>query len=188
MDGDKTINFCGKTINLTEIYNSRLTRIIVIIIGLLLISIILMFLSAIATQIIPQFTVQDAMSRYSNNSTMAAMHLDVANNLLMFLTTFAYVILTLFLVYETTNTVKESRNAIDQSKKEQKIRDIENKLEKFYIPTYNILTSPSKYSHYYTIEGDPEKPYIGLREIRKYNYLADEKTYNLFETYVQSIC
>jgi hypothetical protein len=67
--------------------------------------------------------------------------------------TFFYVVLTLLLVTQSGKAVIKSEEAIAQSKKEQQIRDIEHRLEKFYIPADDILNSQEKFDRIQTIEG-----------------------------------
>jgi hypothetical protein len=94
--------------------------------------------------------------------------------------TFFYVVLTLLLVTQSGKAVIKSEEAIAQSKKEQQIRDIEHRLEKFYIPADDILNSQEKFDLIQTIEGS----HNGLKTIRKYSYLADKKTYEAYDTYI----
>jgi hypothetical protein len=86
----------------------------------------------------PHFFVKTAMSMYNNNSTEAEMHISLANNFLLSAITSIYVLL-------TWNLAMQSKQAIEQSRKEQKIRDIENRLEKFYMPAQSTLKVAVEY-------------------------------------------
>lgn len=148
---------------------------------------------------LPQSFVQDAMSIYNGNSTMAEMHVSVANNLLLSAITFVYVLLTWNLAKESKNAVTQSKEAIVQSRKEQQIRDIENRLEKFYMPAQSILkvaveflkdtihftkwtdevSSCQRGNHSQSTTGEEDaNTYAAekLKEIEKYRFLAKEKT------------
>jgi hypothetical protein len=81
------------------------------------------------------------MSSYNNNSTLASVHITAGSNLLIAFVTFLYVLLTGALVIYSQEAIKQSQKAIEksqeaieQAKKEQQIRDIEHRLEKFYYP------------------------------------------------------
>jgi hypothetical protein len=168
---------------LEKIKNHPITQVLyVIIVGIVLIILFKMFLI-----IIPSLAVHDAMSRYENNSTLAGMHVATETNLLIFFVTLAYVILTLILVTETKKTVI-------QSKKEQQIRDIENRLEKFYIPADDIMNNQLNNIKYTILNGHISSPTgvvpseIGLKQINQYNYLADKKTYKAYDIYFKTGC
>ena len=135
------------------------------------------------------------MWMYNNNSTLAGMHTTTATNLIIAVVTFLYVLLTGALVTQSKEAVakanvaiEKSEEAIAQSKKEQQIRDIEHRLEKFYIPADDILNGKDKKGRNNTIEGNLEAKYKGLKQIRKYSYLAETATYEAYEKYIKSNC
>lgn len=142
-------------------------------------SLILYFVSI---YFLPTLFVDDIVSLWQGNSTIAQMHVDLANSISTFFLTFGYVILTYFLVIQ-------SKETIAQSKKEQQIRDIEHRLEKFYLPVIDIVNIAKKYKEFcphkflrgYEInlgtESDPI--YVkskGFDEISEYRYLAEKDT------------
>ncbi|WP_212556119.1 hypothetical protein, partial [Methanosarcina spelaei] len=97
-----------------------------------------------------------------------------------------------FWKYFGTNTqskeiITQFEETISRSKKEQQIKDIENRLEKFYIPVEDIINGKLKKNHEQTINGWPPANYIGLKDLRKYSYLAEKETYKAYETYIESI-
>ena len=144
---------------------------------------LIQFILIMLIQIVPHSFVQDAMLINNKNSTTAEMHISVANNLLLSAITFVYVIL-------TWNLAKESKNSIAQSKKEQQIRDIENKLEKFYIPADDIINLKHRHKER-TINGfvrNDNQFVQGLKHLRKYSYLADNETYKAYEKYMSTEC
>lgn len=132
-----------------------------------------------------------------NDSTLAGMHISAASNLLIAFVTLLYVLLTVILVTqskEATTQSKEaviqSKEAITQSKKEQQIRDIENKLEKFYIPADDIINLKHRHKER-TINGfvrNDNQFVQGLKHLRKYSYLADNETYKAYEKYMSTEC
>jgi hypothetical protein len=90
---------------------------------------------------------------------------------------------------QSKEAIYQSKETIEQSKKEQQIRDIENRLEKFYIPADEIINGQLKKNHEQTINGGPNgSGVLGLKHIRKYSYLADTKTYKTYETYIKTNC
>jgi len=131
---------------------------------------------------------KDILKLYNYNTTLAEIHISIANNLLMTFITFLYVVLTLALVMQSKEQVAHSKIEVEQLKKEQQIRDIENRLEKFYIPAEDIINGKLKKNHEQTINGLPPANYIGLKDLRKYSYLADKKTYEAYEIYIESNC
>lgn len=131
---------------------------------------------------IPTEYEEQILHQYDNNTNLTDIHISTANSLLMASITFLYVLLTIALV-------KQSNEAIAQSKQEQYIRDIENKLEKFYIPADDIINNQQyNISHKDTINGWSPTNYVGLKHLRKYSYLADKTTYEAYEKYITSIC
>lgn len=131
--------------------------------------------------VIPSIFVNGVMPMYANNATKAEMHVSIANNFLIFFATVAYVIITLFLVIQ-------SQEAIEQSKTEQRIRDIENRLEKFYIPLKDGLDALTPVDKWTKKFKDKNLSHMYLDKISKYSYLADEETYKLYEEYIISRC
>lgn len=163
-------------------------------------ALLLLFLLFLIVTLIPALFVYSTTSAY-NDSTLAEMHISAANNLLITFVTLLYVLLTVVLVtqskeavIQSKEAVIQSKEAIAQSKKEQQIRDIENRLEKFYIPADEIINHPiSKKSRNDTIHGHQgglkDSGYvIGLKHLRKYSYLADKTTYDTYEKYINNIC
>ena len=152
------------------------------------------------------------MSFY-NDSTMANTHVTTSINLIIAFVTLLYVWLTGSLVTASRESIKLSREAItksneaielskesvEQAKKEQQIRDIENRLEKFYMPAQSTLkvaveflkdtihfTKWTKEVNSYqradykqdTTSEESANAYAAekLKEIEKYRFLAKEKT------------
>lgn len=137
---------------------------------------------------IPNVYEKDIMQRYDNDTTLTDIHISTANNLLMAYINFLYVALTVIII-------TQSRDAIAQSRKEQQIKDIENRLEKFYIPADDIINNPqTNKNRDNTLTGHPGNLYkdpdyvIGLKHLRKCSYLADKKTYEAYEAYINSNC
>lgn len=185
---------------LEKIKNNWIVKLIKLLIGLAVILILTQFIFIMLIKIIPHSFVQYAMSVNNDNSTIAEMHISVADNLLLFAITCVYAIFTWYLV-------SESKKAIAQSKREQHIRDIENRLEKFYIPAQNtlkiadeFLKNPTEFTKWteevisyqrgdYDNDTTPEKMAIvyaveKLKEIEHYRFLAEEKTCRLFIKYI----
>jgi hypothetical protein len=96
--------------------------------------------------------------------------------------------LTLGLIVFSGLSLSSAQDTLKQSQKEQRIKDIENRLEKFYIPAEDIINGKLKKNHEQTINGWPPANYIGLKDLRKYSYLADKETYEVYETYIESNC
>ena len=128
------------------------------------------------------------MSNYNSNSTLAGMYITTVNGLLICVLTLMYVFLTFSLVEQSRKSVKKSEEAIAQTKKEQQIRDIENRLEKFYIPAKAIINGPLRTKSYEIICGKPSENFDGLASIRKYSYLAKKKTYKAYEDFLTKDC
>lgn len=147
-----------------------------------------MFLLILIIYIIPAMLENTTLKFYNYNTTLADMHISIANNLLMTFITFFYVLLTVALVTQSKEQVAQSKLEVAQSRKEQQIRDIENRLEKFYIPAEDIINGKLKQNHEQTINGWPPDNYIGLKDFRKYSYLADKETYGAYKTYIESNC
>lgn len=163
-------------------------RTLIFIIGLLLILKALEIIVKASLIILPSLAVHDAMVRYDNNLTLASLHVTTATNLLSFFATLAYVVLTWIIVTQSEKAVKKSEEAIAQSKKEQRIRDIENRLEKFYIPAIDIINGPLRKEKHGIIRGKPSENLDGLVSISKYNYLAEKNTYKAFEKFMTKDC
>lgn len=144
---------------------------------------------------------------------MANTHVTTSINLIIAFVTLLYVWLTGSLVTASRESIKLSREAItksneaielskesvEQAKKEQQIRDIENRLEKFYMPAQSTLkvaveflkdtihfTKWTKEVNSYqradykqdTTSEESANAYAAekLKEIEKYRFLAKEKT------------
>jgi hypothetical protein len=136
----------------------------------------------------PSPIVSSIISLYQGNSTSAQMHVDIANNFSIFALTLGYVILTLILVIQ-------SKEAIARTKNEQQIRDVENRLGKFYLPTIDKINESRKFEEvcphrffatYGENKGTEKDPiYIqhhGFDEISHYRYLAEKETLDKVET------
>lgn len=173
--------------NLDKNKDNWIVRILGLLVFLSFVLVFAQFIFTMLMRIMPQSFVETAMSIYNDNSTKAEMHISVANNLLLSAITFVYVLL-------TWNLATQSKEATAQSRKEQQIRDIENRLEKFYIPADEIINHPiSKKSRSDPIHGHQpglkDSGYvIGLKHLTKYSYLADKTTYDAYEKYIKSIC
>jgi len=161
--------------------NSWVYRPLVILMSFTIIIIILLLYFSWILPYTLHSTIQDAMRNYNNSSTMAGMYVSTETNLLMFVTTVAYVILTLFLVNETSN-------AVTQTRKEQQIRDIENRLEKFYIPAIDIINGSLQKKKHEIIRGEPSENLDGLVSISKYSYLAEKNTYKAYDKFITKDC
>jgi Ca2+/Na+ antiporter len=124
---------------------------IILIISLLVLTLILNFIPAMFENATLErydydTTLADMHISIANNllmtfidTTLADMHISIANNLLMTFITFLYVLLTVVLVTQSKEQVAQSKVEVEQLKKEQKIRDIENRLENFYMPAQSTL-------------------------------------------------
>lgn len=167
-----------------KIKNNWIVKLIKLLIGLAVILILTQFIFILLIKLIPHSFVQYAMSANNDNSTIAEMHISVADNLLLFAITCVYAIFTWYLV-------SESKKAIAQSKREQHIRDIENRLEKFYIPADDIINLKNRHKER-TINGfkrNTDNQFVqGLQHLRKYSYLADKATYEAYEKYMSTEC
>lgn len=173
--------------NLDNIKCKDITReTIIVVIGLLLLILVI--------YIIPAMLEITTLKFYGYNATLADMHISIANNLLMTTVTFVYVLLTVALVKQSKEQVAHSKLEVAQLQKEQQKRDIENLLEKFYIPADEIINRPvHKKSHDETVNGYQggrnDSGYVmGLKHLRKYSYLADKNTYDAYEKYITFIC
>lgn len=133
---------------------------------------------------IPNIYEKDIMQRYDNDTTLTDIHISTANNLLMAYINFLYVALTAIII-------TQSREAIAQSRKEQQIKDIENRLEKFYIPADDIINLKHRHREN-TVNGykrNTDGQFVqGLQHLRKYSYLADKATYEAYEKYISTEC
>lgn len=185
-------------INLDKIKGKNIAKLsifIVIGIGILLSLIVLgTFLLLFVLYFIPGMFVKDILKIYDYNATLADMHISLANNFLMAFITFFYVLLTVALVTQSKEQVAQSKIEVAQLQKEQQIRDIENRLEKFYIPADEIINRRvHKKSHDETIHGyqggrNDSGYVIGLKHLRKYSYLANKATYDAYEKYITFMC
>ncbi len=143
--------------------------------------------------VIPLIFVNGTMQTY-NDTTKAEMHVNITGIFLSFFATVTYVIITYILAVQSKEAITLSTKAIDQSKKEQKIRDIENRLKNFYIPAEEIINNPihrkSRSDIIYGYQGGLKEPshVNGLKYIGKYSYLADKTTYNAYEKYLANAC
>lgn len=161
-------------------------ELIIVVIGLLLLILVI--------YVIPAMIEITTLKFYGYDTTLADMHISIANNLLMTSITFIYVLLTVALVTQSKEQVAQSKLEVAQTRKEQQIRDIENRLEKFYIPADEIINRHvHKKSHDETVHGyqggrNDSGYVIGLKHLRKYSYLADKKTYDAYEKYIMYIC
>jgi len=86
------------------------------------------------------------------------------------------------------DTLKQSEKQQKQLQDEQRIRDIEKRLELFYIPADDIINGNDNKNRKNTIEGNQPAGYKGLKEIRKYSYLANKTTFEAYEIYIKSNC
>jgi hypothetical protein len=123
------------------------------------------------------------------------------------------VMLTTALVLITASYASDTRDMLTQSKKEQRIRYIEKRLESFYIPVQDILEDPQyNFKPLQDLPGQPHYEYmvvkykdstslpcphilynmqvlfyhVQAKELKKfslYRYLAEEKTASLFVKY-----
>lgn len=120
--------------------------------------------------------------------------LNTSSSIALTILTVGYVLLTYSMLNESKNAVKQSRDAIEQSKIEQQIRDIENRLEKFYIPAEVIINkaiqSKSRDDTIHGYQGGlKDADYvIGLKHLRKYSYLTTKTTYEAFQKYLTTNC
>ncbi len=126
---------------------------------------------------------------YSNqNCTLDNCTSFINQNSSSFVSIFANTMLTLALIIFSAFSLSSAQDALRQSKKEQQIKDIENRLEKFYIPVEDIINGKLKKNREQTINGWPPANYIGLKDLRKYSYLADNPTFEAYEKYTESNC
>lgn len=96
----------------------------------------------------------------------------------------------------TLNYVVLTNKAVKQTKIEQQIRDIERKLEKFYIPAIDILEDENNHIFPEIVRGRRENIgektnpiYIknkGLNDIKEYRYLAEKDTSEKFDTFIKN--
>lgn len=185
-------------INLDKIKSKNIAKVsilLVTIIGILLLLTVLgTFLLIFVLYLIPGMFEKDILKIYNYDAILADMHISIANNLLMTFITFLYVLLTVALVMQSKEQASQSKLEVAQSRKEQQIRDIENRLEKFYIPADEIINRHiHKKSHNETVHGyqggrNDSGYVIGLKHLRKYSYLADKDTYDAYEKYITFIC
>lgn len=115
-----------------------------------------------------------------------------------FVSVFTNVMLTLGLIFfsalslsSANKTLKQSKEQQEQLQDEQRIRDIEKRLEKFYIPANDILNFKHR-SREYTVNGykrNTDGQFVqGLQHLRKYSYLANKLTYKAYEKYMSEKC
>lgn len=117
--------------------------------------------------IVAKWIVDYSFTEY-DNSTISGLYANSITNTTIALVTVAYVLLTGIIV--------------TQSRKEQQIRDIENRLEKFYIPAEEIINNSSiNKNHKDTINGLQTANYDGLKHLKKYSYLANKTTFEAYE-------
>ncbi|MGB9939335.1 hypothetical protein [Methanosarcina sp.] len=131
----------------------------------------------------------------NQNCTLVNMTSFVNQNSSDFVSIFVNTMLTLGLIIFSALSLSSAQDALKQSEKQQKqlqdeqrIRDIEKRLEFFYIPAEDIINGKLKKNREQTINGWPPANYIGLKDLRKYSYLADKETYKAYETYIESNC
>jgi hypothetical protein len=173
---------------------------------------------ALIVVVIPQLMVNYTMSIY-NDTTLANTHSTTSTNLLIATVTALYVWLTGNLVTiskksielskesitkseesiklskeaitQNKRSIELSEEAIKQSRKEQQIRDIEHRLEKFYIPADDIINLKHR-NRNNTINGfkrNTDGQFVqGLQHLRKYSYLADKTTYESYDKYMSTGC
>lgn len=130
------------------------------------------------------------------NFTLVNMTPFVNQNSSDFVSVFTNTMLTLGLIVFSALSLSSAQDALKQSQKQQKqfqneqqIRDIEKRLEFFYIPADDIINGQLKRNHEQTIKGNPARSDLdGLKHLRKYSYLADKATYEAYETYIKSNC
>ena len=141
----------------------------------------LLVIVILSITVIPFIFVNGVMTLYNYNSTKVEMHATIAGNFLIFFITVAYVIITYFLVIQ-------NQEAIEQSKNEQRLRDIEKRLENFYIPLkdkLDFLAHDDEWTRKFTNQSNLNNH---LQDINKYSYLADEEAYKKYEKYITSRC
>lgn len=84
-----------------------------------------------------------------------------------------------------------SQDILRQLQNEQQIKDIENRLEKFYIPADDVINLKHRRREY-TVNGyrrNTDCQFVqGLQHLKKYSYLADEDTYEAYEKYMSTEC
>ncbi|KKH15816.1 hypothetical protein [Methanosarcina mazei] len=185
-------------INLDKIKGKNIANasiLLVTVIGILLLLTILgTFLLLVVLYLIPGMFEKDILKLYNYDTTLADIHISIANNLLMTSITFIYVLLTIALVTQSKEQVAQSKLEVAQTRKEQQIKDIENRLEKFYIPADEIINRRvHKKSHDETVHGyqggrNDSGYVIGLKHLRKYSYLANKATYDAYEKYITFMC
>jgi hypothetical protein len=99
--------------------------------------------------------------------------------------------LTLGLIVFSGLSLSSAQDALRQSQKEQQIRDIENRLEKFYIPVDDVINLKHRHREN-TVNGskrNTDGQFVqGLQHLRKYSYLADKATYEAYEKYMSTEC
>ncbi|KKG94565.1 hypothetical protein [Methanosarcina mazei] len=182
-------------INLDKIKSKNIAKVsilLVTIIGILLLLTVLgTFLLLVVLYLIPGMFEKDILKLYNYDTTLANIHISIANNLLMTFITFLYVLLTVALVMQSKEQVAQSKLEVAQSRKEQQIRDIENRLEKFYIPAEEIINHKHG-KREQTVNGykrSTDSQFVqGLQDLRKYSYLASKTTYEVYERYMSTEC
>ena len=186
---------------------------------------LLLLVFILIVTVIPELMVNFTMSLY-NDTTLAGTHTTTSTNLIIAFVTILYVWLTKNLVTtskesielskksiaQNIRSIELSKEAIVQSQKEQRIRDIEKRLELFYIPTQNILIALNSLIEWEKKEmeesekkqnyGKPNLNYgkpnanhgsfqrenfeatSKLKELGKFRFLAKDKTCKSFMSYV----
>lgn len=145
---------------------------IIILVGFLSLGVFILFVA--------KSIVDHSLTEYADPTTSGLYANSITNTTIAFVTV-AYVFLTGLIV--------------SQSRKEQQIRDIENRLEKYYIPAIDILEDPQtlRFGNPYMIISmgyisgrltNSPITYPGLIHLRKYSYLADKETYNKYLEFI----
>lgn len=150
---------------------------------------------AVAT-FLSYFTLLPFVYDSNQNSTSLNMTSFVNQNSSDFVSIFVNTMLTLGLILFSALSLSSAQDALKQSEKQQKqfqdeqrIRDIEKRLEFFYIPADDIINNDRiNKKPRDLINGVSAANYDGLKKIRKYSYLADKATYEAYETYIKSNC
>jgi hypothetical protein len=142
----------------------------------------------------------------SNNSTPIGINTFINQNSSGLIGIFTNSLLTTGLIIFSALSVFSAQRTLKQSQREQQIRDIEKRLELFYIPAENIMTvadeymkNPSDTNYYKIIDYEPRRfknqdasneelaiRYVSakLKEIKQFRYLATRETCKLFKRYL----
>lgn len=161
-------------------------------------SILFIFLAKIVVESAIYLSYHTFLNFYDSdqNSTLVNMTSFVNQNSSDFVSIFVNIMLTLGLIIFSALSLSSAHDTLKQSEKqhkqfqdEQRIRDIEKRLEYFYIPADDIINNDRiNKSHRNSIDGYSPSNDDGLKKIRKYSYLADKATYEAYETYLKSNC